>query len=71
MEYMEKELTPQYWIFLKQFIVAQLVKKLPVFVEPESSSICSQESSTGNYPRLLNPLNIITTLFFRSTPTLF
>lgn len=52
-ENMEKELTPQ-------FTVTQLVKKLPVFVE----SVCSQESSTGNYARLLNPLNIIRTLFF-------
>jgi hypothetical protein len=44
-----EEITPWSLVFLEKPPVAQLLKKLPTFMEPEDSLQCSQEPSTSPY----------------------
>jgi hypothetical protein len=43
-------------ILLEKLIIAQLVKKFPPFMEPEVSSLCSQEPILSQ----MNPVHILT-----------
>jgi hypothetical protein len=47
---MKTELTPRSKVLLEKLIVAQLVKKLPAFMETEYPLACSQELATGPSP---------------------
>jgi hypothetical protein len=42
-------LTPWCRILFEKLIVTQLIKKCPLFMEPEGSSPCSQKPPTGPY----------------------
>jgi hypothetical protein len=44
------------WIrVLENLTVAQLAKKFPPFVQPESSLLCSQDFATGPYSEVDKP----------------
>jgi len=50
-------------IFLDKFVVTQLVKKLPVLMETESSFPCSQKPAFGRCPEPLECIPLLHTPF--------
>jgi hypothetical protein len=44
------QLTPRSRVLFQKLIITQLVKKTPLFIEPEGSLLCSQGPVTGPYP---------------------
>jgi hypothetical protein len=46
-----KALAPRSRVHLEALIVAQLVKKFPVFMYPDGSLSCSLEPDTESYPK--------------------